>query len=97
MISRTDADYAVKRFLSKLETPELEFLVINDKTIEKAFGWIYFYNSKKFLETGNIIYRLAGNGPIVVDKETGAIIPLGTNKPVATLIEEYEKNWKGTP
>jgi hypothetical protein len=49
-----------------------EFALISDKTIEVSGGWIFFYNSREFIETGNPISALAGNGPIFVDR-TGAV------------------------
>jgi Immunity protein 35 len=49
-----------------------EFAMISDKTIEVSGGWIFFYNSREFIETGNPISALAGNGPIFVDR-TGAV------------------------
>jgi Immunity protein 35 len=45
-----------------------EFALICDKTIEVSGGWVFFYNSREFIETGNPISALAGNGPIFVDR-----------------------------
>jgi hypothetical protein len=41
--------------------------------------------------TGEDRFRLAGNGPIVVNKQTGVLAGLGSNKPFADLIAEYER------
>jgi len=38
------------------------------KTIEDANGWIFFYNSLRFIQTGDSINMLAGNGPIFISK-----------------------------
>jgi hypothetical protein len=45
-----------------------EYAVMHHATIEISEGWIFFYNSRGFIETGNFRSRLAGNGPIFVDR-----------------------------
>jgi len=57
-----------------------EFTLYADKTIEVNEGWVFFYNSKEFIETGNDEFALVGNGPIFVDRN-GKLrtLPSGTN------------------
>lgn len=57
-----------------------EFSLIYEKTIEVAEGWVFFYNSREFIETGDFISALAGNGPIFVDR-SGAIRQLPSAVP----------------
>jgi len=58
-----------------------ERVVLDDATIEKEYGWVFFYQSKKYLETGKINDALAGNAPIIVNKRTGELIKTGTANP----------------
>lgn len=44
-------------------------VLIEDRTITKPYGWIFFYDSERFLNTEDISYALAGNAPIVVLKD----------------------------
>ena len=44
-----------------------EFRLNGHETIE-AKGWVFFYHSKEFIESGNFSSALAGNGPIFVDR-----------------------------
>ena len=44
------------------------FALIYDKTIEVNEGWVFFYNTREFIETRNFTSRLAGNGPIFVNR-----------------------------
>ncbi len=67
------------------------FVIIDEATIEKSYGWIFFFNSKKFLETGDFLYALGGNGPIAVEKETGQLHKLGTAHPSEYYIKEFER------
>ena len=67
--------------------------VVDEETIEKQYGWIFFYNSTKFIETGVFSYRLAGNGPVIVNKHDGTVAFFGTSKSPLEFVEEYERKW----
>jgi hypothetical protein len=69
-----------------------ELIVVDEATIEKDYGWVFFYTSRRFIETGDICYVVAGNGPILVDRQNGTLIQLGTALPVEEYIEQYEAN-----
>ena len=71
------------------------FVVVEKNTVEKPFGWVFFYNSKRYVETGEFRYRLAGNGPVIVNKHNGSVEFFGTNKPPQEIVEEYEKKLAG--
>lgn len=64
--------------------------IIDRETIEKDYYWVFFYNTKKFLETNNLSYALAGNAPIIVNKATGAFYETGTAQPIEFYMREYE-------
>ncbi|MDR1191335.1 MAG: YrhB family protein [Verrucomicrobiales bacterium] len=90
MLTIKEARYLVSGRLRAISPSENPFILDDSKVIEKAFGWVFFYNSQKFMETRNDICRLAGNGPIIINKFTHDILILGTDKPANVLIEEYE-------
>ena len=48
------------------EIYETEISIIDELTEEHDFGWVFYYNSKKFLETKDRMSMLMGNNPIVV-------------------------------
>ncbi|CAJ0816927.1 hypothetical protein LMG19087_02923 [Ralstonia wenshanensis] len=54
------------------------------------YGWLFFYNSITYLQTGEIGAMLAGNAPFVVDVLDGSIHVLGTAHPVEVYLKEYE-------
>jgi hypothetical protein len=45
-----------------------EFVVMRDETIEIGEGWVFFYDSREFVETRDPVSRLAGNGPMFVSR-----------------------------
>jgi hypothetical protein len=73
-------------------TPGDRLVVVEEVTIEKDYGWIFFYTSQRFLETGDVNYMLAGNAPIVVDRRTGKLTWLGTAEPFENYLRRYEES-----
>jgi hypothetical protein len=63
----------------------------DDQCLTKPYGWILFYNSKRFIETGNILYAFAGNGPLVVLDATGEVVALPSNQGPEESIQEFER------
>jgi hypothetical protein len=67
-------------------------LVVLDKaTIEKPWGWVFFYTSRLWQETGDDRYLIGGNAPFIVERESGRMLVLGTALPLEHYIAFYEK------
>ncbi len=60
--------------------PDDEIIIVGEATIEKSWGWVFFYTSRKYRETKEVRYALAGNAPIIVERSSGRLIPTGTAK-----------------
>ncbi len=71
---------------------EHHFVILEDKTLEKRFGWVFFYTTAEYVKTGNIKDVIPGNGPLVV-KKTGSSEFLSSSFPPEKAIEMYEKHW----
>jgi hypothetical protein len=65
------------------------FSIVDARTIVTEYGWIFFWNTKKFIETRDIKTSIPGAGPIVVTKK-GEVEFLRTNVPPVEAIAEYE-------
>ena len=61
--------------------------IIDDATKEIPEGWVFFYNSREYLETGDFSFCLAGNAPVVVCREDGRVLVTGTAEPLETYLE----------
>jgi len=92
MLTKTEALELVSKELQQRHSPDNRTVVVDKDTIERAFGWVFFYNTKRFLETGKSRYRLLGNGPVIVNKHTANIEFFGSGKPVEEVISDYERN-----
>jgi hypothetical protein len=66
-----------------------ELVLLDSCTIERSFGWVFFYNSKRHVETGDITAALAGNAPIVVTKADGRIHVTGTAHPLEHYLSAF--------
>ena len=95
MLTQTEALEIISKKLQQMSTSADPFVVVEKNTVEKPFGWVFFYNSKRYVETGEFRYRLAGNGPVIVNKHNGSVEFFGTNKPPQEIVEEYEKKLAG--
>jgi hypothetical protein len=69
----------------------LELAIIDNETIEKEYGWVFFYQTKEYLKTGSIVDALVGNAPYIVNKYTGELEETGTANPIEYYIEKYEE------
>jgi Immunity protein 35 len=68
-----------------------ELVVLDSHTIEKPFGWIFFYDSRRHIETGHFRDALAGNAPIVVTRADGRVHPTGTAYPLEHYLKTFDR------
>jgi hypothetical protein len=61
-------------------TAENEFSLQSDRTVTHEAGWIFFYNSLRYIETGDPNHMLAGNGPVFVSKD-GSVTVIPSHTP----------------
>lgn len=90
-IDETAARALVEQYLKK-PTPyeaEIEYVILDEHTIETEFGWVFFFDSKKHFETNDFQYAIAGNTPLIVDRADGSIHPTGTARSAEYYIQQY--------
>lgn len=66
--------------------------IMKNQTLERSFGWVFFYNTQKYVETGEMKYMLGGNAPLIVDRINGHVHETGTAEPIEFYIDEYLKS-----
>ena len=105
MITKPVADEAVSEYLRTLERemdlfgsalsenrdrpPHRRLAVVDVQ--ENDFGWVYFYNSKEFMEAGDFCWALAGNAPVIVDRHDGKLYATGTAHPTDHYVNEFRR------
>lgn len=73
-----------------------DFVVLSDKTRERPFGWVVFYNTPAYLASGHPRDQVPGAGPVVVLRDGGEIVPLTTSVPPEVGIRTFEETWEKT-
>ncbi len=71
--------------------PEASFEILEKKTVEKPFGWVFFYQPKAAATDPMAV--VPGAGPLVVHRADGTTAFLSSSVPPHVAIEEYEKAW----
>jgi len=73
------------------EKSGLDLVILDNEEIKKAYGIIFFFNTKKYNMTRNDNDNtLIGNAPFLVENKTGNIVVFGTSKSEEYYIQEYE-------
>lgn len=82
--------WALEQAKEYLKNSEVYFQI----TYEGEFpeGWYFCYQSKEFLEAGDLSAQLAGNAPFLIDRQFGELHVLGIAKPVESYLEGYIKD-----
>jgi hypothetical protein len=96
VISYTEAKRLAEETINRgYNVPGDQLMVIDSATIEKDYGWVFFYDSRRFLENDDENFMIAGNAPLIVEKD-GTLHWLGTAKPVEeylTAFESHRRAW----
>lgn len=74
-----------------------KLVVLDEETVEREYGWVFFYTSQRLIETGDPRYLVAGNAPIVVNRQTGELTWLGTGEPFENYLRRYEASITADP
>ncbi|MCC6898122.1 MAG: hypothetical protein IT377_04065 [Polyangiaceae bacterium] len=72
-----------------LNSEDLEPVVVIE-LIEKPYGWVCFYQSVRYLETGEESAQLVGNGPVVLMRDTLQIHHLGSARRPDEELAQFE-------
>lgn len=97
MLSLTEAKTKMEDYLRTLKVhPPVQLMVMDQYTIEFKYGWAFIYQSKEYIESGDISTALGGNGAVIINKFDGKIHQTGSAHPPEKYITEYidciEKN-----
>jgi len=91
MINEQDAEEKIAKEIASYPQPEGDkYIVLKEHTISKDWGWVCFYTSEKWHQTGDLKYAVAGNAPFIVEKATGNVLITGTAEPLENYINRYE-------
>lgn len=85
MVTYEEARQSAQRLLDG--SPGGLYVITGD--VEYPVGWVFFYDSRQHQESGSLLDALAGNAPILIDRDTGQACPTGTARPVEEYVAEH--------
>lgn len=68
--------------------------VIDEVTLEKSFGWIMLCQARDWLADRAAARPLAHNGPLIVERATGAVIRYADTHDLDQCLRHYESGFK---
>ena len=71
-------------------SPDDGWVVLDEHTIERGWGWVFFYDSRLHRETGDLRFAVAGNAPFFVRRIDGVVFVAGTAHPIEHYFQEFE-------
>lgn len=74
--------------------PEANFVILSGQTLERDFGWVFFFTTRRYQETQDPGDLVPGAGPIVVLRKTGTATFLPTSVPPPVAIDRFEAQWR---
>jgi hypothetical protein len=94
-VSKGQALQLARQAYSEIKT-DAEIVILEDLTVEKDFGWVFFASPRKYLETKEPRYLVPGLGPLVVERTNGQTHFLATSVPPERAVEEFERRWRAS-
>jgi hypothetical protein len=93
MMNLEEAQSLVQAKLDKNIDPNNDnrCVILEEETIEREWGWVFFYQSKKYVTSGDVEDMLVGNAPYIVNKKNVQLLLTGTAYDIDHYINEYEK------
>jgi hypothetical protein len=68
-MTRIEAQAIAQRELDQLfKGSSIQPAILDEWTQEEDFGWVFFYESRRYVETKNPSDQLVGNAPIIIDR-----------------------------
>jgi len=91
MINKDEATAIAQAYIEKIQNPKVELVLLTESTRTKPYGWVFFFNSKKFVETKNFRDANIGPGPLLVKKEDGQIVAFGSGIRASEQLDKWAK------
>jgi hypothetical protein len=96
MIDAVEAREVARKYIEAIEpSVGAELMLFDESTIERAVGWMFFYQTREFVETGIWSSALVGNAPLIVNRGSAELVVTGTAKSPVYYFDKYEAELSG--
>lgn len=86
-----------KEMLAEENRPRVEPAIVEGRTIEKPWGWVFFWNTGLYLETGDLEHAIVGTPPLCVERQQGQVSPVANVEPLTGELKRYERKIGARP
>lgn len=90
MITLEEARSLVEAAINAGQGKEEVAVVLDEETLTRSWGWVFFFQSRRFVETGDLSSALVGNAPLIVEQRSGRLLHTGTAYPTDFYLRNYE-------
>ncbi|MES1225024.1 MAG: YrhB domain-containing protein [Bacteroidota bacterium] len=95
MIGKKKAIEIAEQYV-KNESKSHNLVILHEHTMEFELGWVFFYQTKEYVETRDILQMINDNAPLIINKKDGTIHITGTAYPIEKYIRDYIKAKSGS-
>lgn len=71
-----------------------ELMIVDDETLERDWGWVFFCVSRLWYETGEVRYATDSAPPLIVSREDGSVHRTGTAHEIDYYITRFETEFE---
>jgi hypothetical protein len=90
MITASEARDLAQRYVKALEQEAgCELELVDRFTLERPFGWMFFYQSSEYVRTQDPVFQLAGNGGLIVNRQSGTLTVAGSANTPEYYLDQY--------
>ena len=82
-MNKAEAATIAAKYVKTLRGSRRHDYTLLEYSLETSVGWVFWYQSRKYVETGDFTYAVFGLGPVLVDKRDGS----------AHLLKGYPEEW----
>jgi Immunity protein 35 len=83
-----EARVIAQRFLDEEIQSKSRYELVLTDVLEFPHCWVVGFNARQFVETGDFRHALAGGGPIIVNRRTGAVRQGVSAKPIEEQLDQ---------
>jgi hypothetical protein len=92
MITLSKATQLAQSYVQEMaKSCGISLQLLEDQTIERSFGWAFFYDAVREPGLGDFDTLLAGNAPFIIDKRDGSLHVTGTAFTIEKHLDNYER------
>ena len=94
MLSREEArKIALLTIAESAKKTGYDLIIMEKAIVERDFAWVFPFNTREYIETGDFKKMTIGNGPVVVNRQTGVVV-VAPPMPIGRFLEQYEAELK---